>query len=322
MSTLSLASSFVILGISLIQAPEQKVNRALVVLDRIVATINDDAITLNQLKEAAKPYAAGKDISSDPNFYRNVLNKMVEEQLLEQQIQTEDITVSDADIDRAIANILQQNNLGPDQLEIALRNQGMTLAAYRKSLRKQLRHLKLIELKVRSQVSVTEDDVRAEYDVRTKDEPAVVKVELAHIWLQYDAESPEEDQQQVKTMADEVRKRVTEGQENFADVAKELSEGPTADKGGDLGLLILKDLVPQKLANAVAKLEPGQISQPVKTDKGIHIVLLKNKQVEKSTPFDSLKRKIYQELTNKRVETRTVTWLEELRRNANVEIKL
>lgn len=293
-----------------------------VLLDKVVATVNEDIVTLSELRAAARPFL-DQNPGEEGRFslYSDVMEQLINEKLISQQIDEAKIDVSEAEIKAAVEDILRQNNLTRDQLMQALQARAMSLDQYKSDLKSQIIRLKLVDMKVRSRVVVPENDLRAEYDIRTRDEIPKTKVGIAHILLRYDDGESSEDRARVLERAGEVRTRVTTGKEEFAEVAKELSQGPTAARGGSLGVLDEEALLPE-LAKAIRTLQPGEISSPIETDNGVHVVKLESRALERSKSFDDMKAKIYQDLYERRVDEQMKIWLNEVRQSSAVDVRL
>ena len=293
-----------------------------VLLDEIVASVNDDIIIRSELETAVGPFL---DQNPTPDrrkrLYRDILSQLVNEKLMAQQIDDAKINVSEPELKAAIGDILRQNKLTEDQLLEALKARGMTMSDYEEDVRNQLIRLKLVDMKVRSRVVVPEADIRAEYALRTQNDEPETKVELAHILLRFDEGASEEAKAEVVERAKAIRSRVVDDNEDFGALAKELSQGPTASKGGSLGELETGSLLPE-LARAVKPLEPGDISPPVLTPNGVHIVRLGSRRAEPTRSFESMRDEIYQELFQRRVDEQMTAWLAELERSSAVDIRL
>lgn len=290
-------------------------------IDRIVAVVNDDIITLSDVQAAAQPYAQQNDTPDRKDMlYRDVLDQLINERLLSQQVQKAQIDVTDDEVERAIEDILKQNNISRAELEQAIRQRGMSMGQYREDLESQLVRLKIVDMKVRSRVVIPESEIRAEYERRTKDEEREQIVRIRHLFFRW-GESPDpEEKARVMARARAARERVVAG-EDFAEVAQEVSEGPTAAQGGDLGELSEKGLLPE-LATALKGLDPGDITPPVETSNGVHVVVLEDRRSKAQTEYAEVRDRIYQELYQRKVEEQMKIWLDELRAESAVDVRL
>lgn len=295
-------------------APEDRV-----LLDKIVASVNGDIITLGELEVAAAPFQRpGQDRKA---LLNDVIEQLVNDKLVDQQVTEAKISVSDPEIEAAIKDILRTNSLTEQQLMEALAARGMSMKAYKSDVKDQLVRLKLVDMKVRSKVVIPEDDLRAEYEIRTRGDVPMAKVRLSHFFLRFEKDADEASKDRVLARAAALRTRVTDGGEDFAEVARSDSEGPTASKGGTMGDFEEATLFPE-FAKALKTMEAGDISAPLLTPSGIHVLRLEKRWMERAQSFDDLRNQIYQELFGKRVDEQMKLWIGELRRSSDVEIKL
>ncbi|MEL6188052.1 MAG: peptidylprolyl isomerase, partial [Myxococcota bacterium] len=241
-----------------------------VLIDKIVAVVNGEIITLSQLEAAATPFAR-PDV--DPAALRaDIIEQLVNEKLMEQQVKESKIGITDAELKAAIQDILRQNNLTEDQLMEALAARNMGFKEYQEDVKSQLIRLKLVDMKVRAKVVIPEDDLQAEYEIRTRDERAIRKVSLSHIFLRFPADAAPDQQAEITARAETLVARIKAG-EDFAAVAKEASDGPTASSGGEMGEFEEDTLFPE-FAKALKSMTDGEVSGPVSTPSGVHILRL------------------------------------------------
>lgn len=290
-------------------------------VDRIVAIVNDDVVTWSELQAAVGPYLEGAGPTKQrEQLMKDALDQLVSDRLLNQQVSEAKITVEDDEVERAIEDICRQNNITREQLRQAVEQRGLSIGQYQEDLKLQLVRLKLIDMKVRSRVVVPESDIRQEYEAEAKLETREELVQIRHIFLRYDEGASEADKARVMERAKAARERVVQGS-GFAEVAKELSEGPTAASGGDLGEMPRASLLPE-LAKALETMKDGQLSQPIITPSGIHVVLLEARRQKAPEGYEAKKNKIYQRLYQQEVDRQMRVWIEELRSQAAVEIRL
>jgi peptidyl-prolyl cis-trans isomerase SurA len=215
---------------------------------------------------------------------------------------------------------LKQNNINEEQLKQAVEERGLSMGQYREDLKRQLVRLKIIDLKVRSRVVVPEAEVKAEYERMVSQEKKEELVTLRHLFFRWGDSPDPTERSRVMQRASEARQRVVGG-ENFADVAKQVSEGPTAAQGGDLGEVNKKGLLPE-LAKAVQGMEVGQISTPIETSNGVHVLKLEARKVKEANSFSEMREQIYQKLLHQEVERQMKVWVDELRSQAAIDVRL
>lgn len=146
------------------------------------------------------------------------------------------------------------------------------------------------------------------------------QVKAAHILVAVDENASEADKKKAREKIDRAAKRV-KGGEDFAKVAKEVSDCPSKEKGGDLGYFGHGQMVPE-FETAAFALEPGQMSDVVETKFGYHVIKLEDKKTGDKVPYDQVKEDILRNLTNQKAEEEVGKYVEELRKNAKVEVLL
>lgn len=290
-------------------------------VDRIVAIVNDDVVTWSELQQAVGPFLerAGPEKQRE-QLTKDALDQLIADRLLNQQVAEAQITVEDDEVERAIEDICRQNNISREQLQQAVETRGLSMGQYKEDLKLQLVRLKLIDMKVRSRVVVPESDIRQEYDAEAALETREEMVQIRHLFFRYGDDSSAADQAKVMERAKAARDRVVKG-ESFAEVAKDQSEGPTAASGGDLGEMARGSLLPE-LAKALEGMKEGQLSQPIVTPNGIHVVLLEGRRQKAPEGYEAKKNKIYQRLYQQEVDRQMRVWIDELRSQAAVELRL
>jgi len=138
------------------------------IIDRIVAVVNDSAITLSELDAATAGLGGikGDDKEKKKRIIETksqVLDQIIEKKLVEQASNKAGITVSEKEIDNAIEDVKQENNLGHEELLSALAKSGLTYKNYREQLKEQIRQVKFINKEFRSNIKISRDDVEAYY---------------------------------------------------------------------------------------------------------------------------------------------------------------
>jgi peptidyl-prolyl cis-trans isomerase SurA len=285
------------------------------VVERVVATVNEDAIFLSDLRKRAVPFLSQvADAPTEPErmarlkeLYDGLLDYLIDEQLVRQVAASGGIRVTEADIDAALENLRLQNNMTEEDFRKALAAQGLSEAQYRQDLRRQLIRLKVMNERVRSRVNITEEEVRARYEQRAREQGGEVRLKVSHIIFPVEDGASATRVAAVRNEAEEVRRTLKP--ETFGDLAKQLG-------GGDLGWITQGDL-PEELEKALSTLEPGEISQPVRAASGFHIFFLEERQVGADFPsFDEMKQELYREMLDAAMARQERIFLDEMRRKA------
>jgi peptidyl-prolyl cis-trans isomerase SurA len=297
------------------------------VVEKIAAVVGDSIILGSEIEEKAAPLLAevarlpeaSKRTARAAALRREVLERLIDDELILQQATELKLTVTSEQVDASIEEIKRQNNIDDDQLREALRAQGMSMAAYRADLKKQLLRFRVINIAVGSRVTISDDDVKTYYDRHMKD-GANVQVRASHIFIAIpenaDAAVVAEKQAQAKKLLDRAL-----GGEDFAKLAREASDDPaTRAEGGDLGYFG-KDMLPKAIEEMVFAMKVGDVRGPVRADRGFHVIKLVDRKTKDPKPLDEVKDDVRMQLRQKEMERQTKSYLAELRKKTLVDIR-
>jgi len=253
------------------------------VVDRVVAIVEDDAIFESDVDQGVKQVllqrgAGAVSESGKASVAKEVLDELIKNKLVLAKASKLGITVSFAEVEKAVDRAIEENKkvLGGEQaFTRQLAAEGLTVDSLRKLYREQIQNRMLVERVLareidRSSVAVTEEALRSAYEERKTsfpERPAVVH--LATIVFGF--ESSEAARSKAKALIDSLRARIVAG-EDFGTIAKAHSEDPSGNAGGSLGKLKLADLGNRAFADAAAKLAVGELSEPVLTPFGYHLI--------------------------------------------------
>lgn len=250
-------------------------------IDRIIAVVNNDVITANELDSRmaeTKQQLATQQIKLPPDdvLRRQLLERLVIEQIQVQLATQTGIRVTQLDVEQAIRTIANRNNMSVDALYDTVQRQGFDRASYHEQIRNQMAIQQLVEREVTSQVSVSESEVSNFLENRQTLAQGDSEYNLSHIYIPI-PESPTPEQiNTAKTRADEVQRKVKSG-EDFARAAVTYSQGPDALKGGAIGWKSAGQL-PEIFVATLAKLRPGDVSEVLRGPNGFHILLLNDRR--------------------------------------------
>lgn len=298
-------------------------------LDRVVAVVNDSIILQSELDARLVPVRAEAAQIADPQERRRreaklasqVLDEMVNEELIVQAADAAKIEVDSSEVQAALDEIKQQNNLDDAGLQQALAQQGYTLAGYKADLRRQLLRLRAVNQLVAPKVNVTDEDVRARYNELQRRSSSVSAVQLSHMLFKLPEHPTEQQLQEAKDKAAKAMERVKSG-EAFAEVAKQVSEDTsTASGGGELGWFQRGSINPE-WEQIVFSMEKGDMRGPVPGPQGLHVFYVTDIKQSTLQPYDQMKDQLQRELRRRELDKATQNWTEELRKKAYIDIKL
>jgi peptidyl-prolyl cis-trans isomerase SurA len=237
---------------------------------RILAVVNDEAITETDLNARIALFMASSGMAADPETRKRiedrVLKNLIDEHLQVQEARRYNIEVEQADIDFALSKIAEQNRMTPDQMKTYMKSKGVSYQVMLEQVKANLMWARLAQRVLRPQVEVSKDEVNAALE-RVKANEGQPEYRMSEIFLAVDKPSDEE---RVRELANTLIDRIKQGAP-FGIVAQQFSQGIDAVNGGDLGWIQTGQL-DGELDQAVRKLEVGQISLPIRVADGFHIL--------------------------------------------------
>ena len=298
-----------------------------ILVDRIVAVVNDEIITLYDLNETLKPYEENiQALGYSPEKVRetlfklraDLLNKLVDEKLTDQQIKKNNLTISTQEIDMTIERIKENRSYTDEDLRAGLAEQGLTIEEYRENLKKQLLRGKLVNREVKSKIVITTAEVEKYYNEHIEKYAAETKYHLWNIFIRFSQMTDESLKQIAFGKMETVLSQLKQGQA-FESLAAEAPDSPQSPQGTDLGLYRLDELSPQ-LRNVVKDMKAGEYSSILETDSGYQIIYVQKVLVADSKTLSDVETEIEDVLYNEAIDKRYNTWLSELRGRSHIKI--
>jgi peptidyl-prolyl cis-trans isomerase SurA len=297
------------------------------VVDRIVAVVNDEIITLYDLNETLRPYEENiQALGYSPEKLRetlfklrsDVLSKMVDEKLADQQIKKNKLTISTQEVDKTIERIKESRSYTDEDLRAGLAEQGMTIEEYRENLKKQLLRGKLVNREVKSKIVITREEIEKYYNENLEKYAGETKYHLWNIFIRFSQMTDESKKQITFGKMEAVLSQLKQGR-SFESLAAEAPDSPESPAGTDLGLYLLDELSPQ-LRDVVKDMKEGEYSPILKSDKGYQIVYVQKKLVTDPKSLSDVESEIEDVLYNQAIDSRYNTWLSELRKQSHIKI--
>jgi peptidyl-prolyl cis-trans isomerase SurA len=288
------------------------------IVERVVAKVNGDIVTLSDFE--ARQVAAVQAAKIGPDkieaFLRDnnarILQEAVDDLLIIQR--ADDLGFKDPGpyVKEAIDQIKKENNLPTDEaLREQLRREGMTLDDLKRSVARSMLKRQVLHKELEPKVTIAEADVKADYDARKEEYTRPATVHLQEILISGD---------DARARAIEVVTRARAG-EDFAELARSLSASPTRGAGGDLGSVNLKELSPA-IQKAAGPLQPGEVSDPVAGADGFRLLKLVSRTESGLIPLEEVKAQIRQRLMETRGNKAYDDYVDGLRKNAIVDVRV
>ncbi len=322
-------SSLIAAGLVFLLAGTVAAQSKPVVVEEIVARVNNQIITLSdyQKSNAGLEQEVQQDcqncteqrIAAEVTERRkNLLRDMIDQQLLIERGKDMDINV-ETDLVKRLDEVRKQNNLSTmEDLEKAVESQGLVWEDYRNQLRNNLLTQQVISKEVGGRMDIGSDEVKKYYQAHKQDYNRPEQVHLAEIFLSTEDKSPEEIAA-VHTRADDLHNRLVKG-EDFSTLAKRYSQGSTAQDGGDLGIYERGQLAKQ-LEDAVFGLEKGQFTDVIQTKTGFEVLKVQDHFQAGLQPLEKVEGEITNILYRQKMEPALRAYLAQLREESYVQVK-
>jgi len=321
MTNLDAARFFRIMGLSIIIFAAGAGFAALLqaeVVDRIVAFVNGQIITMQEINQELKPMLKEKpDMSPDQvnDLRKKVLDELVNRKILEQESARLGLTVSERELDDAIERIKAANKVTQEILETELARMGIDLVQFRKNIRLQLLQQKIIEKEIRSRIIITEEEIMARHRAAASETDRESKVHLRNILLRLDDESSEAE---VMRRAEAIKAEIDKGLK-FIDAVNKYSETRETPKRFDMGMVNLSDLAAE-IMEAIEELKEGQISRPIRLAETVQILQVVEWDRTGQKLTENTRRRVQEELTAEATEKKFREWLDKAKARAVIKI--
>ena len=310
-------------------APEQSVeaapadSEAFKALPDVVAKVNGVDLLKSDLEKIYAMISAQAKMTgeakSDKEVIEVALGELLNMEVLKQESARRNIVPSSEDIEGEMKTI-RANFPDEAAFEAMLKDKGLTIEVVKKSITEQISVQRMLEKEVESKVSISAKDIKEFYSdnpdyFKTKD-----SVKASHILIKAEENADEKTVAEARKKIDAILAKVKVGAD-FAEVAKEKSEGPSGPNGGDLGYFGKGQMVPS-FEEAVYKLKVGEVSDVVKTQFGFHIIKLVDIKKAGTTPLSEVEESIKMFLKRQKGEEVFKEFVAKLRSSASIEKKI
>lgn len=285
-------------------------------LEGPVATVNGIKLDSNKYyDEMDKAAKHGAKIPPErvERIRKNILNRMVEEELIRQAVEAEKIVISKKDLDKGF-KAYREKFKSEDQFKNYLKHGKHTERSIRERIGQKKSLEKLIEK--RGSMKVSDSDINDFYEKNKMFYFEKEAVHARHILFKLGPEAEESAINVAKKQIARVEKLIKKGVD-FGVLAKEFSEGPTGPKGGDLGFFSRGQMV-KPFEEAAFELKPNQVSATVRTKFGFHLIQVLERREESQKPLKEVKDQIKSSLKNKRFFQERRKVLENLKSTAKI----
>ncbi len=303
-------------------APKADESRGMI-LDRVVASVNDEAITLSEIQEEGQPVIR-KIVQDFVGEERNrrvddaeqrLLKDLIDRRLLYQVAKKEGMLPSTAEVQGALEELKRNNNAPDDaQFRALLKAEGLTMEQVRRTIGERLAIGRLLARQIRSSILLSEDEITKYYESHQDKFRRVPEAEIHHALFPV---GPDQDEASVRRRVDEALAKIRAGAD-FVATAKEYSDDPFGS-GADLLTVRRGELAPEIEAVAFG-LPAGAVSEPIRTPAGFHLIKIERVRAEPVAPLADVRDAIREEIFQEKFDAKRKDYVASLRAKASIQV--
>lgn len=296
------------------------------IVERIVAIVNDDIITLSDMEKYTERLRSGglvDDMLIPDEATKNLLikdrekllEKMIEERVVDSEVKKQNLQVPIERVEAEVRAIAKKNNVNRDELKAALQERGIDFSTYQDFIKTGLERQGLIEKAITQKIKISEDDVLSAYTAAYgPNGEQAFEYTLAHIFFLNEKGGATAAKERAEKTYQKLR-----GGADFDKTAAEASEDPGFEQGGLLGVFKTGELQ-RDLEGSISKMSAGEFTHVLQTRGGFHIVKLVKKRMISDPRTEKERDKIRAQIYERAYKKQFKSWLEQLRQDAFVRI--
>jgi peptidyl-prolyl cis-trans isomerase SurA len=292
-----------------------------VVIDRVAAVVNEEIITLSEVYAFGTAYidqvVAAQGESARSAAEHEVLDRLLERRLVDQEMRELKLDVNEQDIDRSIAQIAERNGLDTEGLRKEIEKSGMGWDQYRSELGESLRDMKFAQSVLRPRINITDDELRDAWLRSNPAAPASARVQA--LVLSIPPNATDAARAAVLERAQKLRDQARAGAD-FGALSKANDEGPFGSHDGEMGVFKPGELV-DALDHVISTAPVGEVSDPIVLGDGVYLLRVAER-ISGATDFEAQREQVSEQVFQARLEDEKKRWFQEARRKAAIRILL
>ncbi len=291
-------------------------------VNRVIAVVDGFPITLYQYEQYIVHNTGGQKLGSLTEQQKlDILDGLITDTLISMQAQQLGLRVTPEDVQTYMDQIMLANDLDQATLIAALAQQGLDEQGYRRQVRRELLKNQLVSRDIRQKVNITDEDVARFYKENPEQFSVPAAVELSHILFLVPPGANSDTMAAVSEKARRAHLRLVSG-ESFEKVAREMSEAPDGPDGGKIGRIKKGQMMPE-IESVAFVLPAGDISHPVRSPVGLHILKVDSRENADLVPIDQIQEQIRERLYGEAIQERFDNWADEdLREDHVIDIRI
>lgn len=298
-------------------------------IERVVAVVGERAILLSDLRERAQPYllqihqgvpAGAQRNAAISQLYKGLIEKLVDEELEQRAAIQAKVNVTAREVEEALERVAAQNNIPVARLLSEAKKTGLDEVGYREELRRQLLQTKLINVRLQGRIRVSEDDLRGYYRRLVLEERGKLSFRAAWIQLSNRPGAGAADVAALRQRAETIAHGAS--RYDFAALARQHSDDRATRESGGLLPATHAEQLPPQLQRIIVPLEVGEVSAVVSIPGGFAIFKLLSREETTLPTYEEARNELSQRVYLEKMTQARRTWLDNLRRQQHVEVRL
>lgn len=288
-----------------------------------VATVNGVEISRTDYNREVKLYTdrmarSGRTLNEQQTkmISDQILDRMIETELLYQESRKQGVKIEPKAVDEQFSEIKQRFG-SEEEFSEAIGQMDLTEAGIRGQIERGMAINELVNTRIADKIEITEEESRRFYDSHPELFRQPEQVKASHILIKVESDADAETKTAAVKKIEQIQARLKKG-EDFAALARENSEGPSASRGGDLGYFKRGTMV-KPFEDAAFALEVNQVSERVETVFGYHLIKVFDKKPEMTRAYPEVKAELQDHLKQQKLKLEVDTYLEGLKKNATIE---
>jgi peptidyl-prolyl cis-trans isomerase SurA len=294
------------------------------IVDKVVAVVNEEPVMLFEVDrlmaanlEEIKKAEGGKERADKFQSYRSMaLDRLIGDKLLDQQMNQMKLQVTDEDVKKAAGNIMQRNSLSQEELTKQLASKGLTYDQYLVDLKSQLKKVKFVGQVIAPRIKVTDADLDEFFAAHSEQFGRFQSVQMAQIILALPAGAGDAELAQSQARAQEVIQKAKKG-DNFEELGKKYSVSP----GTAVPTIYQVSQLAPAITEALSELKPGDVSQPVRTELGLHVVKLFERKTLAGDEYQAVREQLREKVFQEKVQEELEKYVNELKGKSYIQVK-
>jgi len=297
------------------------------IMDRIVAVVNGDVITLSELNTAFEPFGKRieegyKGSDKEKVIAENrlaLLNRLIDNMIIDQEAKKSQIIIKEEEVTDTINDLLSRRKMKMEDLINELAKENSSIEAHRKEVKAHLLRMRLLRREIKSKIAVTDEEIGEYYRKNREAYEGKEAVQIKQILVLFPKGADVKTKAKLREEMDAIHKRLLNG-EPFDLLAAQFSREPAAATVGDLGFFEKGSMLPA-VESVAFSLKKDEISKVIESPVGLHIIQAVDRRGAGIKPIESVREEIKAKLEEEKTDKKYEEWIKELRKKSLIEIK-